>query len=116
MLEIPSRPTTTHSTLEPISQPRWKMFALLFFVGAAMAALTLRLVWLQIIQTNFYKARAVENSTRVTFLRAPRGIIYDRHGNMLATNKQTLSLVAIPLQIDDVDDLTRRLGKILNSP
>jgi penicillin-binding protein 2 len=114
MLEAPSRPT--HSTFEPISQPRWKMFALLFFVGTAMAALGLRLVWLQIIQSNFYKARAVENSTRVTFLRAPRGIIYDRHGNMLATNKQTLSLVAIPLQIEDVDDLTNRLAKILNNP
>lgn len=114
MLEAPSRPA--YSTLEPISQPRWKMFALLFFVGTAMAALGLRLVWLQIIQTNFYKARAVENSTRVTFLRAPRGIIYDRHGNMMATNKQTLSLVAIPLQIEDVDDLTHRLGKILNNP
>ena len=114
MLEAPSRPT--HSTLEPISQPRWKMFALLFFVGTAMAALGLRLVWLQIIQSSFYKARAVENSTRVTFLRAPRGIIYDRHGNMLATNKQTLSLVAIPLQIEDVDDLTNRLAKILNNP
>lgn len=114
MLDAPSRPT--EHNFEPINQPRWKMFACLFFVGAAMAALTLRLVWLQIIQTNFYKAKAVDNSTRVTFLRAPRGIIYDRHGNMLATNKQTLSLVAIPLQIEDVDDLTRRLSKITSNP
>lgn len=75
-------------------------------------ALCTRLVWLQIIQNKFYKARALENSTRVTFLRAPRGIIYDRHGNMLATNKQTLSLVAIPRQIEDLDDLTRRLSRI----
>ncbi len=100
------------SSFEPIQQPRMKMFVMLFFIGLATAALCTRLVWLQIWQSNFYKTRALDNSTRVTFLRAPRGIIYDRHGNMIATNKQTLSLVAIPMQIDDVDDLTRRLVRI----
>ena len=101
------------SSFEPIEHAKLKMFVLLFCVALASAALCLRLVWLQIVQTNFYKARALENSTRVTFLRAPRGIIYDRHGNMLATNKQTLSLVAIPLQLTNIDDLTRRLARIL---
>ncbi|MBX9690277.1 MAG: penicillin-binding protein 2 [Candidatus Obscuribacterales bacterium] len=101
---------------DPIQHAKLKTIALLFFVGLATAALCTRLVWLQLIQNNFYKARSLENSTRVTFLRAPRGIIYDRHGNMLATNKQTLSLVAVPLQIEDVDDLTRRLSRILGSP
>ncbi len=101
------------SGFSPISHAKLKMFVLLFCVGLATAALCLRLVWLQIVQNNFYKARSLENSTRVTFLRAPRGIIYDRHGNMLATNKQTLSLVAIPLQIEDIDDLSRRLSRIL---
>lgn len=90
---------------------------LLFVVGVAMTALALRLVWLQLLQNNFYKARALENSTRVTFLRAPRGIIYDRHGNMLATNKQTLSLVAVPMQLDqEVDSLAVRLSRILQLP
>lgn len=96
-----------------IKQAGKKTFVLLLVVALAMSALCLRLVWLQIIQSGFYKGRALENSTRVTFLRAPRGIIYDRHGNMLATNKQTLSMVAIPMQIDDVDELARRLSRIL---
>ncbi|MBY0356785.1 MAG: penicillin-binding protein 2 [Candidatus Obscuribacterales bacterium] len=100
---------------DPIHKAGLKTGLLLFVVALAMSALVARLVWLQIIQNNFYKARALENSTRVTFLRAPRGIIYDRHGNMLATNKQTLSMVAIPLQIEDVDTLARRLARILNA-
>lgn len=100
---------------DPIRQAGAKTFVLLFIVVLAMSALVARLVWLQIIQNSFYKGRALENSTRVTFLRAPRGIIYDRHGNMLATNKQTLSMVAVPLQIDDVDDLSLRLARILGS-
>ncbi len=96
-----------------IDHPKIKMIVLLFVVITTSTALCARLVWLQIVQGKFYKARALENSTRVTFLRAPRGIIYDRHGNMLATNKQTLSLVAVPAQIDDVEDLTRRLARVL---
>lgn len=90
-----------------------KAFLLVALIAVAMAALAARLVWLQIVQNSYYKSKAVENSTRVTFLRAPRGIIYDRHGNMIATNKQTLSMVAIPSQLGDVDDLTRKLARIL---
>lgn len=90
-----------------------KATVVLILICAAMAALLARLVWLQILQTNYYKAKAVDNSTRVTFLRAPRGIIYDRRGNMLATNKQTLSLVAIPAQIENVEELALRLRKLM---
>ncbi|HEY9790871.1 MAG TPA: penicillin-binding protein 2 [Candidatus Obscuribacterales bacterium] len=98
-----------------ISHPVIKAVALALLVVSLTAALVVRLVWLQIIQTAYYKGQAVENSTRVTFLRAPRGIIYDRNGNMLATNKQTLSMVAIPSQIEDVDGLSARLAKILDA-
>jgi penicillin-binding protein 2 len=90
-----------------------KAILLLLLVAGAMAALGARLVWLQIIQNKYYKNKAVENSTRVTFLRAPRGIIYDRNGNMLATNKQTLSMVAIPSQLEDINDLAGKLSRIL---
>src|SRR5271169_3128740 len=82
-----------------------------FLILACTAVLVTRLVWLQIIQNHYYLNKAVSNSTRVTFLRAPRGIIYDRHGNLLATNKQTLSLIAIPSQIVDVDALAGPLSK-----
>lgn len=99
-----------------IDNPGKRAAVLLFVVGLAMTALALRLVWLQLLQNSFYKARALENSTRVTFLRAPRGIIYDRHGNMVATNKQTLSLVAVPLQLEDIDALAVRLSRVLDLP
>ncbi|HEY9784446.1 MAG TPA: penicillin-binding protein 2 [Candidatus Obscuribacterales bacterium] len=94
----------------------FKVPILLFLIFAAMAVLAARLFWLQILQNGYYRARAVENSTRVTFLRAPRGIIYDRHGNLLATNKQSLSMVAIPNQLENIMDLSRRLSRVLDLP
>lgn len=93
-----------------------KVVMLTTVIGLAMAALLARLVWLQILQNPYYKAQAVENSTRVTFLRAPRGNIYDRHGNLLATNKQSLSMIAIPAQLDNTKDLAYELARILDSP
>jgi penicillin-binding protein 2 len=92
------------------------MVVLALVVVAAVAVLIMRLAWLQILQRDYYKAQAVENSTRVTFLRAPRGTIYDRHGNLLATNKQSISMIAIPIQIDHVQDLANRLSKVLDVP
>ncbi len=89
-------------------------FRLLIFLAAAV--LMARLVWLQIIQNHYYLVRAVSNSTRVTFLRAPRGIIYDRHGNLLATNKQSLSLIAIPNELDHCEALAQRLSKVVDIP
>jgi penicillin-binding protein 2 len=95
---------------------RPKVVILTVVIGLAMLALLARLVWLQIVQNPYYKGQAVENSTRVTFLRAPRGNIYDRHGTLIATNKQSLSMVAIPAQLENVQDLSRRLAPILSSP
>jgi len=91
----------------------FKAVVLSSVVLMALALIVLRLGWLQIINEKHYKGQAVENSTRVTFLRAPRGSIYDRHGNLLATNKQSLSMIAIPNQLEHMEDLATRLCKIL---
>lgn len=82
-------------------------------VCTALFLLILRLCWLQVLHHNHYIAQAIENSTRVTFLRAPRGSIYDRHGTLLATNKQSISMIAVPNQIDHPADLAKILAPIL---
>jgi len=87
-----------------------------FLILLSTAILVTRLVWLQIIQNHYYLNKAVSNSTRVTFLRAPRGIIYDRHGNLLATNKQTLSLIAIPNELEQCDVLAEKLARVIDVP
>lgn len=99
---------------QSLEAPGAKAFVLALIVLAAMVALVARLAWLQILQNRYYRAAALENSTRVTFLRAPRGVVYDRHGNLLAANKQSLSMTAIPSQLEDIDDLAARLSRILD--
>ncbi len=94
----------------------FKAVVLASVVLTALGLLVLRLGWLQILHHQHYVNQAVENSTRVTFLRAPRGSIYDRHGNLLATNKQSLSMIAVPNQLEHLEDLATRVCKILALP
>jgi len=93
-----------------------KVLVLAFLVVVATTTLIARLAWLQILQNGYYKARAMENSTRVIFRRAPRGILYDRHGNLLAANKQSLSMTVVPSQLEDCYNLSTRLARILELP
>ncbi len=102
------------SARQTLEAPGLKAFVIAMIVIAAMTALVARLAWLQILQNQYYRAAALENSTRVTFLRAPRGVIYDRHGNLLAANKQSLSMTVIPSQLEDLFELSGRLARILN--
>lgn len=109
--------------INPQSKPSLQMFdtspkvaVLGTVICLCMLALVARLFWLQVLQNKYYRDKAVDNSTRVTFLRAPRGVIYDRHGNLLATNKQSLSMVAIPNQVEHVSDVAARLSHVLDLP
>jgi penicillin-binding protein 2 len=103
----------TQNTAKEQSQ---KAAFLVFTVCLAISLLLARLTWLQVIQNRYYHGQSVENSTRVTFLRAPRGIIYDRHGALLATNKQTISMIAVPHELDDCPQLAEKLAKVIDEP
>lgn len=56
------------------------------------AAITLRLLYIQVFNYNNYKEKADTTSTRFLSEVAPRGKIYDTNGTVLATNKQTYAI------------------------
>ncbi|WP_411727625.1 penicillin-binding protein 2 [Methyloglobulus sp.] len=78
--------------------------------------LIIRLVYLQIVGHQHYSTLAKENSIKIEPTVPSRGIIYDKHGNILAENTQTYSLELIPEQIDDLDDTLLKLKKLLDLP
>jgi penicillin-binding protein 2 len=74
----------------------YKSAILSYLVLGVFLLLSFRLLQLQVFEHDKYKTLAKINSTRVSILRAPRGIIYDRNNQILATSKQSLSLVVYP--------------------
>jgi len=86
-------------------------FALILLLTSG---LIVRLVYLQIVGHEHYATLAKDNSIKIEPLVPTRGIIYDRHGKVLADNTQSFSLELIPEQIADLDDTLLRLQKLLN--
>lgn len=78
--------------------------------------LILRLAYLQIVGHDHYATLAKENSIKIAPLVPTRGIIYDRHGRILADNVASYTLELIPEQIPDLDDTLIRLQKLLTIP
>jgi cell division protein FtsI/penicillin-binding protein 2 len=60
-----------------------------------------RLVWLQVIQHDFYVTTALNQQRRHMTVAAPRGDIVDRHGQVLATSAEGTAITA---DLSDVDD------------
>ena len=61
-----------------------------------LAVLVSRLFWLQVIGGNYNLALANGNRIRETVERAPRGMIYDRNGQVLASNVASFDVTVVP--------------------
>ena len=92
---------------------------LIIFSLALFSLLSFRLFQLQVLDHKKYSLLAKNNTTRVLISRAPRGIIYDRNDNILATNKQSLSVVVYPALLRTNKKkrmVAKTLSKILDLP
>lgn len=90
-----------------------RIIAAFLLILMLTTGLIVRLVYLQIVGHEHYATLAKDNSIKIEPLVPTRGIIYDRHGKVLAENTQSFSLELIPEQIHDLDDTLARLQKLL---
>lgn len=76
-------------------------------VVGGFAALSARLGYMQLVQGEGYQALAKSNTTARSFPKAPRGLIFDRQGRMLADNEKSWELRVVPDLLPE-DDVQRR--------
>jgi len=84
--------------------------ALLLFL-----AIFLRIFYVQVFKSRELQTRAHELWSRNLPILANRGLITDRNGQILATNITTTSLVVVPNQIDNKEEVAKDLARILNA-
>ncbi len=90
---------------------------LVFFLIAAMGAVLMGSLWyMQIVRGEEYQRLATTNRIRLIRLSAPRGIIYDRHGEILADNRPGFDVVVNLPEVEDRRRLVEKLGEILDLP
>jgi cell division protein FtsI (penicillin-binding protein 3) len=88
--------------------------ALILMTAVIMFLFGLRLVQVQALQANDYRARAVNEMERVKTLQAPRGEITDIHGVPFARSVSATSIVVDQTQILDPTKVAAFVAPILN--
>ena len=74
-------------------------------VAAGFGLVVLGLLRLQVVQHEQYAELSKENRVRLEVLRAPRGAIFDRHGDLLADSTPSFSIVFRPFPSESVHTL-----------
>ena len=78
-----------------------------------MLILVLRLCNLQIFKHHTYVTLSDNNRINVLPISPNRGLIFDRHGVLLAENRPSFSLEITPEQVTDLDQTIERLEKLI---
>jgi penicillin-binding protein 2 len=88
--------------------------AALFVMAAALVGvLVVRLLQLQIWEHETYQTRSEQNRIQVRPLGPPRGLIYDRNGELLAGNRPVSTLNVVKERVAQMDALLAELGELV---
>src|SRR3989338_4355155 len=75
-----------------------------------------RLYYLQVLRGEFYRLFSTENSIKEMTIETPRGVIFDRRGNVLVENRPVFDVVVIPQYVLNPKKTLQSLASLLNLP
>lgn len=93
--------------------PRQRLFALSLIIAITIGILLGRLWQIQVLQGTAYLRQSEENRIRDYVLIAPRGIIYDRKGRPLVTNRPSFTVAILPLELRRTAEVLAQLAPML---
>ncbi|HEY5595268.1 MAG TPA: penicillin-binding protein 2, partial [Nitrospiria bacterium] len=86
---------------------------LMIGIVAIFVALLLRAWHLQITKGSYYKEQSENNRVRVVFIQPSRGLIFDRHGELLANSVPSFNLYLVLEDIPDKKALLDQLARLI---
>ncbi|MGA1675334.1 MAG: penicillin-binding protein 2 [Pseudomonadales bacterium] len=89
----------------------WVLFVLAML---AFGGLVLRMVQLQVWDHDKYSTRSERNRIQLEPIAPPRGLIFDRQGTLLASNRPVFSLSIVRERAEDLDQLLLDLAEVLD--
>lgn len=72
-----------------------------------------RLYFLQVYEAGKYKTMSDENRISTRFLLSPRGVIYDRNGEIIAKNEQDFQAMLVAEQTPDIQGVVDKFSEII---
>ena len=92
---------------------RKKMLVTLLIIIFLFIILLFRMWYIMVNRSEYYKERADDLHERERVIKAERGIIYDRNGMALATNKSVCTISVIHNQIKEPEKVVQTLSQVL---
>ena len=92
---------------------RKKMLVTLLIIIFLFIILLFRMWYIMVNRSEYYKERADDLHERERVIKAERGIIYDRNGVALATNKSVCTISVIHNQIKEPEKVVQTLSQVL---
>jgi penicillin-binding protein 2 len=90
-----------------------RLSALKYLMMAVFFVLSISFWVLQVVQHAKFEEMAENNHQRTLALRAPRGLVFDRHGKMLVENRYSYSISIVREHTKDLDRTVRMLAGVL---
>jgi penicillin-binding protein 2 len=84
-----------------------------YLIALVFSALAVSFWVLQVAQHQTYAELAENNNQRTLALRAPRGVVFDRNGQMLVENRHSYSISILREHIKDLNRTIRLLASLL---
>lgn len=111
---------TSGTESRPVRFETWRLSLIYIIALITLSSFLFRLINLQILQGPDWLARAVDNYTLDVSVPAPRGIIYDRNGYILARNIASYNVVitpaSLPVDDSDIQRIYRELSALIEVP
>ncbi len=90
-----------------------RTLVVIFFNLIAFAVIVARLYFLQVKEADKYNMMSDENRISTRFLVPPRGLIYDRNGEVIARNEQDFQALMVAEQTPDIEQTLKTFKQIV---
>ena len=93
-----------------------RTIALVVLGGCALLALLARLAYVQLVQGSYFSRLSDLNQLRTVPVTAPRGVLFDRRGVVIARNRPSFVVQMVPMQVRDPHAEIEALSHMLGIP
>ena len=91
----------------------WRIAGFIAVVALAMAALAGRLIQVQLVQGEAFRAAAQANQIRLIEVAAPRGMIYSSDGKVMVRSRPSFVVGLIPSEVTDINGELKTVASTL---
>ncbi|MBU2235923.1 hypothetical protein KKA01_02580, partial [Patescibacteria group bacterium] len=98
--DLPDSKYSASALKVSVELSKLRNFFLVLLIGILI--LLSRSIWFQVVRGAYYREASEGNRIRIETIKARRGVMYDRNGELLVRNVPNFALVVIPADLPEL--------------